>query len=203
MGYRARLLICLLACAAPTLAAQPDRLSAGVLFGATSDYAAPESDELVAATGGRQLSVGVPIRFRLRDLQPWTVSLFGTAEWSYAAAGAPTTGLAHVTLGPELQRSIASGADLRLGAIAGLMTRRDDQFDRDTHTQYGFEGGSGIQIGSWRLGYTYRKAWVTDSQYAIRGCAGTVRTACAEFVAYGTERTLSYDRHALILDRRF
>ena len=199
----AMLLVGLLTCAASTLGAQRERLSAGVLLGATSDYAAPVSGQLVAATAGRQLSLGVPIRLRLTEPRSWTLALLGSVEWSYAEGGAPTDGLAQFALGPELQRSIGSHADLRLGALAGLMTRRDDQFDRADHAQYGFEAGSGVQLRSWRLGYTYRRAWVTDVQYAIRGCAGAVRTPCAEFVAYGPERTLSYDRHALSLERRF
>jgi hypothetical protein len=193
----------LLLAVAPILSAQTDRLRVGVLVGSTSDYTTPSSNLLAPAVDGRQFSLGVPVRFRLTAPSAWTLSMLGSVEWSYAAEGAPTDGLAQLALGPELQRALTAQTDVRFGALAGLMTRRNDAFDRATHRQMGFEAGAGLALSGWRIGYSYRQAWVSGPRQTIRGCAGDVRTACVLFLEHGPSRTLGYDRHALTVDRAF
>jgi hypothetical protein len=203
MPTRISLAAILLLGVTPVLSAQTERLRVGVLLGSTSDYTTPSSDPLAPAVEGRQLSLGVPVRVRLTAPSAWTLSLLGSVEWSYAGDGAPTDGLTQFALGPELQRTLAPQTDVRLGALAGLMTRRNDAFDQSMHRQMGFEAGAGFALSGWRLGYSYRQAWVSDARQTIRGCAGGVRTACVLFLQQGPARTLGYNRHALVVDRAF
>ena len=201
MWPRSLLGIVLLVLAVP-LPAQQNRLQVGVLVGATSDYAASSSGALVPAVEGRHLSIGVPVRVRLTRFGAWSAAFLGAVEWSYAGAGAPMAGLAQVAIGPELQRRLTARADVRLAALAGLITRRNDQDDSGDHPQFGFDAASGIALGAWRIGYGYRRAWVTDVRNVIRGCAGGVRTACRMYLEYGPAQTLAYDRHAITLERQ-
>jgi hypothetical protein len=177
------------------LAAQSERLSLGISLGTSSDF--DRGQVGVATAQGRHFSLGMPLRVRLVAAGRYSLVALGTLEWSVAPASVRTDGLTQLALGPEVQARWTL-VDARVAGLLGSISRRNDWADEDDHRQYGVEAGAGVHWRAWRLGYSYRQAWVEDVARLGAPCPPP-GFACRAIVEYEPPTTESYNRHALTL----
>jgi hypothetical protein len=171
-------------------------LSFGLLVGSTSDF---DRDGFYDRRGtARHVSVGVPVRWEVSRTRVFSLAALGSVEWSYAPAATDAGGLMQFTVGPELA-SVWRRWDLRLAPLIGVISRRGADVDGGDHLQHGLETGTGLQTGPWRIGYSYRLAWVHD----VRTLQPATNCGLCRALELTPPSTETYDRHALVLTRQF
>lgn len=195
--HRASFLAAALLAFPAVVIAQPRLESVGIAVGATSDFGRGLTQAGTSAS--RQVSIGIPIRFHLTGTDSYSIGVIGNVEWSYAPAEVRGEGMNQIALGPEV-RTYRGSVDLGVAGIVGLIQRRADSVDDGNHRQYGLEVGGGFSRNDWRVGYSYRRAWVRDVPHAFPACGPA--DDCRFPAVLEAPSTEHYDRHAISVSWR-